>query len=173
MDKIDGQIIMLILFVVVSGIKWFVEQIKQRNIHPHETSESLEDIYEEFREEIRERQTEVRHPQDTHPSHHEEFAQPHSTPPPLPPTRAYQPAYQPPPTPSTPPTFQVHQPKLTAQEKAALANLQMRSNVKTKRHFPNNKHNSLRKLLASPQSARQAIILHEVLGTPKGLYSKN
>ena len=49
MENIDGQVIMLILFVVISGIKWFMEQAKKRN-QPDETSESLEEIYDDFRD---------------------------------------------------------------------------------------------------------------------------
>ena len=63
-EGIDGRIIMLILFVVISGVKWFIENVKKRGQQPHETSESLEEIYDDFREEIRNRQTKVRQPQE-------------------------------------------------------------------------------------------------------------
>jgi len=171
MEHLDGQVIMLIIFVVISAVKWFTEQIKSNSEDPHEFSDSLEDIYDEFREEIRQRQTTV---------------QPHSSPPPIPQTASrrqdYRPAPTPPPIPQSPPrqqeyrpdptpppVFTVKKPKLTAAEKKALARLQEESLASStkKRLRRNRSHASLRQLLASPASARQAIILHEVLGKPK------
>ena len=176
MEKLDGQVILLIIFVVISGIKWFVEQLKRKNEDPHETSESLEDIYDEFREEIRQRQTTVqgappqaRHAEDIFTPHHEEFAQNHSTPPPLPAATPYQQEYHADPTPA--PIFTVKKPTLTAAEKQALARIHEQSLATSgkKRLRQKRSHASLRQLLASPASARQAIILHEVLGKPKSL----
>ncbi len=182
MEDIDGRIIMLILFVVISGVKWFIENVKNRGQQPHETSESLEEIYDDFREEIRQRQTEVRHPQeqpvqkrqaeerhaqDIFTPHHHEFGQ--QSPPPLPagstgrPEVEYRPAPQPQPR-------KIRKPQLTAQEKAALANLQKRSSP-TQRSTRGQSHTTptLRQLLGSPQSARQAIVLHEILGKPRSM----
>ena len=158
MEDFDGRIIMLILFVVISAIKWFMEKIKTQGQEPHETSESLEEIYDDFREEIRQRQTEVQHPQDIFTPHHHEFGQ--QSPPPLPPAVEYQPEPIPEPR-------KVRKPKLSVQEKAALARLQQRSSAKKTQRA----HSSLRELLASPQSAQQAIVLHEILGQPKSMQS--
>ena len=70
MAEFDMPII-LILFVVVSAVKWFIEKVKNsQGSQPHDVSESLEEIYEDFRDEIRQRQTEDL---------------PNLTPPPLPP----------------------------------------------------------------------------------------
>ena len=160
MEDFDGRIIMLILFVVISAIKWFMEKVKNQD-NPHETSESLEEIYDEFREEIRQRQTEVQHPQDIFTPHHHEFGQ-QSSPPPLPPASEYQPEYQSEPIPEL---KKVKQPKLSLQEEAALARLKQRA--AKKRRNAHRAQTSLRGLLASPQSARQAIVLHEILGQPK------
>lgn len=160
--EFDGQIIFLLLFVVISGIKWFIEQVKGRNQTPHETSESLEEIYDDFREEIRRRQTQVQHPQE----HHFQEQAPEPTPPPLPAAVSHQQEYTPEPPPRS---FKVRKPQLSAQEKAALANLQQRSKAKKRRQHQS--QNSLRQLLASPQSAQQAIVLHEILGKPKSLQS--
>jgi len=156
MEDIDGRVIMLILFVVISAIKWFIEKVKNPD-QPHETSESLEEIYDEFREEIRMRQTEVQHPQDIFTPHHHEFGQ--QSPPPLPPAVEYQPE-------PIPELRKVRKPKLSAQEKAALASLQQRT-ARTKRRRDDRANSSLRELLATPHSARQAIVLHEILGKPK------
>ena len=56
--EINGQLITLIIFVVIGGIQWLLKKVKgqERNV---DASESLEGIYEEFREEIRQRQTTV------------------------------------------------------------------------------------------------------------------
>jgi len=183
MENLNGQVIMLIIFVVISGVKWFLEQLKKRNEDPYETSESLEDIYDEFREEIRQRQTLVqpapqenthqRHAEDIFTPHHEEFAQPHSsTPPPLPPETDYLREYQADPPP--PPVFTIKKPTLTAEEKAALARIHEQSlaSPSQQRLRQRRSHASLRQLLASPKSARQAIILHEVLGKPKSLQTQ-
>ncbi len=165
MDKIDGQVIMLIIFVVISAIKWFVEQVQKRGEEPHEISESLEDIYDEFREEILQRQTTVKRPT------REEAFQPNrqTTPPPLPASESVQHEYNP--DSALPPAFKVKKPKLTEAEKEALARIQEDSlaSPSKKRLRRKRSHASLRQLLASPESARQAIIIHEVLGKPKSL----
>lgn len=167
MEDLSGQVIMLILFVVISGIKWFIEQAKKRN-EPHETSESLEEIYDDFREEIRRRQTTVQHPEElfvTEPA----FA---PVPPPLPtgPTGPTVTEYRPDPL---PPQRKVNQPKLTAQEKAALASLQQQSTAQPTRQVQRRRHASLRQMLGSPQTARQAVVLHEILAKPRSMQEPN
>lgn len=168
-EGFDGRIIMLILFVVISGAKWFIENVKNRGQQPHETSESLEEIYDDFREEIRKRQTEVKHPQERthqerHPQdiftpHHHEFGQ--QSPPPLP----TEPEYKPEPAPQP---REIRKPQLSAQERAALANLQHRAST-ANRAQRNQSTPTLRQLLSSPKSARQAIVLREVLGKPRSM----
>jgi len=157
MENIDGQVIMLILFVVISGIKWFMEQAKKRN-QPDETSESLEEIYDDFRDEIRRRQTEVQLPEQLFAS------QPAHTPvpPPLPTATEYRPD-------PLPPQRKVNKPKLSAQEKEALARLQQQSAAQPTRVIQRQRHASLRQMLGSPQTARQAILLHEILGKPRSM----
>ena len=168
-EGFDGRIIMLILFVVISGAKWFIENVKNRGQQPHETSESLEEIYDDFREEIRQRQTEVKHPQERqseerHPQdiftpHHHEFGQ--QSPPPLPTEIEYKPDPVPQPR-------KIRKPQLSLQEKAALANLKKQA-ATAKRTRRNHATPTLRQLLSSPQSARQAIVLREVLGKPRSM----
>lgn len=158
MEEIDGRIIILILFVVISAIKWFIEKFKGQDGSPHEVSESLEDIYENFREEIRDRQTTVQQ------------EQPANSPPPLPQTPA--PVAQKVQTLSPQATqFSLLQrpkkPTLTAEEKAAAARFQQLT--KRKRRRRSSRQTSVRSLLSSPQSAQQAIILMEILGKPKSL----
>jgi hypothetical protein len=160
--EFDGQIIFLLLFVVISGIKWFIEQAKSKKKTPHETSESLGEIYDDFREEIRRRQTELQHPQEHH--FQEQIHEP--TPPPLPAEIAHQQEYTPEPPPRS---FVVKKPQLSAHEKAALATLQQRHKAKKQRQHQGKY--SLRQILASPQSTQQAIVLHEILGKPKSMQS--
>ncbi|MBT8044833.1 MAG: hypothetical protein KJO79_07775 [Verrucomicrobiae bacterium] len=159
MEHLDGQVILLIIFVVISALKWLYEKIKGEQ--PHETPEELEDIYEDFREEIRQRQTEVQQPP----------APP--SPPPLPPSA--RPTQQV----SAASTQQVAQaqstprfqrPKkrtLSAEEKAAAARFQQLSSGSRQRK--SSPKNSVRELLSNPLSTRQAIILTEILGKPKSL----
>ncbi len=142
--EIDGQVIVLIIFVLISAVKWLMEKI--RGEQPLGTTEELEDIYEEFREEIRHRQT-ATHQQ--------------PTPPPIPQA----------PPPATRPAERFkkpRKPKLSAEEKAALARYQQRTSG-TRTHKPNSR-TPIQNLLSTPNSARQAIILTEILGKPKSLH---
>ena len=164
MENLDGQVIMLILFVLISGIKWFIEQAKKRN-QPHETSESLEEIYDDFREEIRRRQTSIQHPEElfaSEPTHT-------PTPPPLPTAPAVT-EHRPTPRPHK---FTANKPQLTHQEKAALASIQQQSIAQPTRHVQRQRHAPLRQMLGSPQTARQAIVLHEILGKPRSMQEPN
>lgn len=148
---------MLILFVVISGIKWFIEQAKKRN-EPDETSESLEEIYDDFREEIRRRQTEIQLPEQlfaSEPAHA-------PVPPPLPTAAEYRPD-------PLPTQRKVNKPTLPPQEKEALARLQKQSTAQPTRVVQRQRHASLRQTLGSPQTARQAIVLHEILGKPRSM----
>ncbi len=155
MEDIDGRIIILILFVVISAIKWVIEKMKGKGDQPHEVSESLEDIYEDFREEIRQRQTTVQQEQPVH------------SPPPLPqsPPPIVQHAQH-----TQPQAARVSPPKkrtLTPEEQAAAARFQQLSTVKRNRR--NSPKTSVRGLLSSPQSTQQAIVLMEILGKPKSM----
>jgi hypothetical protein len=157
MENLDGQVIMLILFVVISGIKWFIEQAKKRK-EPHEPTESLEEIYDDFRDEIRRRQTDVQLPEhlfSSEPAHT-------PAPPPLPTATEYRPD-------PLPPQRKITKPKLTAQEKEALVRLQKQSTAQPTRVVQRRRHASLRQLLGSPQTARQAVVLHEILDKPRSM----
>ncbi|BDS08047.1 hypothetical protein NT6N_30870 [Oceaniferula spumae] len=156
--EISGQIVVLILFVVISGIQWLIKRIQERN-SPPDTSESLEDIYDDYREEIRRHQTQTQAP---------------------PPTPQ---ASQPPPIPSASPQHQVEapaayqraiqqarqqKPTLTPAQKEAAERFQQLGKRKRRRKSAVGQI-SARALLSSPQSARQAVILHEVFGPPKSM----
>ncbi|MBK1832044.1 hypothetical protein JIN77_15010 [Verrucomicrobiaceae bacterium R5-34] len=164
--ELDGQVIVLILFVVISGIQWLIKKIQGKG-QEDEVNESLEDIYDDFREEIRRRQTEVAGP---------------PAPPPLP-------GSQPPPQPRpvvaveraapaavpqqaiaiAPQTFKIKKPELSEEEKAAAERFQelLKSPGKRRRKRSAAGHITARELLSNPESARQAVILHEVFGPPK------
>jgi len=157
--EIDPPIV-LIVFVVISAIKWFLDRLKNKGEQPHETSESLEDIYEEFREEIRHRQTTVE--------------QPVNAPPPLPQAppiqrQARQAQRQP------QKQQQVSKPtprriaSLSEEQKAAAARFEQLTSHKNTHRRNTGTEGSLRSLLSNPQSTQQAIILLEVLGKPKSM----
>lgn len=162
--EFDGQIIFLILFVVISGIKWLIEQVKGRQ-NPESTSEALNEIYEEFREEIRQRQTQTEHT--------EQFEQPGEafeahlkapTPPPIP-----GPTHQSPTTPPPVALKEVERPTLSVQEQAALNRLQQRQQQPNPTRQRGSTRDALINQLSSSDSVRQAILLQEILGKPKAL----
>ena len=153
MEHIDERIIFLILFVVIGAIKWVLEKIRGPQ-EPHDVSDTLEDMYEDFREEIRQRQTQVQ-PQET------------ATPPPLP-QASSPPVYVPstPPASAQPGSFKVKKSKLSAEEQAALKRFQNLGSPKRKNRAA---IGSVQDLLSNPESARQAIILKEILGEPRSM----
>ena len=61
MPDIDGRVILLILFVVISAVKWLIEKIqtKDQAAEQEEPPDNLETLYDEYRDEIRQRQTEL------------------------------------------------------------------------------------------------------------------
>ncbi len=156
--EINGQVIVLILFVVISGIQWLIKKIQGQKEAPHEIPESLEEIYDSFREEIRQRQTTIQEP----------------SPPPLPEvvqepiTELPHPqiiSFEQPQTPS----FTGHTTEeLTAAQKEAAERFSQLGKKRT-RKSKTAASVSARALLSSPQSARQAIILQEIFGKPRSL----
>ena len=154
MEHLDGRVIILILFVVISAVKWLIEKFKNQGEQPDEGSESLEDIYDNFREEIRQRQTTPQQQQATH------------SPPPIPQSQpVVQHVQKPQPT-------QVSLPKkpkkrtLSSEDQEAVARFQQHS---TRRRRQNRPQTSVHALLSNPHSTRQAIILTEILGKPKSM----
>jgi len=158
--EIDGQVIVLIIFVVISGIQWLIKKVQGKN-ESDDPSESLENIYDEFREEIRQRQTTLQQPKTE------------QAPPPLPVSnRTSVPAhtevinYQPPET----PRFSMPEPAvaLTDAQQEAAKRFEELGRKKT-RKSKNGPSISARTLLTNPQSARQAVILQEIFAKPRSL----
>lgn len=154
---IPGQAIVLILFVVISGIQWLIKKIQEKN-GPHDTPDSLEDIYDEFREEIRQRQTVIEQP----------------PPPPLPVNTtpaAPEPSYTQVTHVEQPVTPQFTQPEpaelTTAQQEAAARFEQL--GKKKRRQSATHANSTARALLSNPQSARQAVILQEIFSKPRSM----
>ena len=154
--EINGQVITLIIFVVIGGIQWLLKKVKgqERNF---DASESLEDIYEEFREEIRQRQTTVQQ----------------AAPPPMP-----GPISVSTPTPSAPqPTYeeevphiaptQIDNPEITPEQQIAIEKFEQLSSKKRRKKSSDTF--SARDLLTNPQSARQAVILQEIFAKPRSM----
>jgi type IV secretory pathway VirB10-like protein len=158
MENIDGRIIILILFVVISAINWFIQKLKGPQPHEHEISESIEDLYEDFRDEIRQRQT--RTVEQTERVSHT----PAPAPPPLPqPTVS---TVRQTPAPAQPSMWQKpHKATLSPEQQAAAARFQQHASRSRKPSA----QSYVRELLSKPSSTRQAIILAEILGKPKSL----
>ena len=157
-EEIDGRIIILIVFLLISAANWFLEKIKGNQKTEHEVSESFEELYDDFRDEIRQRQTKSR----------ERRAEAHTPAVPSPPPLPQAPFHSPPPAVVEHPKASTRKPQITqisAAQKAAASRFQSRFAPKPKSTPPN----FVRKMLANPQSARQAIVLTEILGKPKSL----
>ena len=190
-ENIDGRVILLILFVVISAVKWLIEKIqtKDQAAEQEEPPDNLETLYDEYRDEIRQRQTELQRRQAA------------QTPPPIPvQTPAQAPARAPARPPASPPvaapappayaqrqstpisapvstpaskaqpapSFKPRKTTVSAEQQAAASRFEQLSSGKSKP----SPHSYVRALLSNPQSTRQAIILTEILGKPKSLQSR-
>jgi len=195
MPDIDGRVILLILFVVISAVKWLIEKIqtKDQAAEQEEPPGNLETLYDEYRDEIRQRQTELQRRQAA------------QTPPPIPvQTPAQAPARAPARPPASPPmaaaapsayaqrqstpisapisapvstpaskaqpapSFKPRKTTVSAEQQAAASRFEQLSSGKSKP----SPQSYVRTLLSNPQSTRQAIILTEILGKPKSLQSR-
>ena len=191
MPDIDGRVILLILFVVISAVKWLIEKIqtKDQAAEQEEPPDNLETLYDEYRDEIRQRQTELQRRQAA------------QTPPPIPvQTPAQAPARAPARPPASPPVaapappayaqrqstpisapistpaskaqpapaFKPRKTTVSAEQQAAASRFEQLSSGKSKP----SPQSYVRALLSNPQSTRQAIILTEILGKPKSLQSR-
>ncbi|MGB1936816.1 MAG: hypothetical protein ACPIB0_00120 [Akkermansiaceae bacterium] len=176
MQEIDGRVILLILFVVVSAVRWLAEKIKssdRSSDNEERPPSNLETLYEEFRDEIRQRQTRLQKKQPVEPSAPattvtQSQRRPEPPAPPAPPVSSPPTAYsQAPATATTQPakTYKPVKTVLTDEQRAAASRFAQRS---TSRRKPT-AQTYVRSLLSNPQSARQAIILSEILGKPKSM----
>ena len=148
--EIDGQVIALIIFVVIGAIQWLIKKVQDQG-GAHDTADSLEDIYEDFREEIQQRQTTILHP-----------------PPPLPadipesyPAQTINTEPQ-----ETPQLAKAETAKLTDEQKEAAERFAQLGKGKGRKR---NTKSTARALLSDPQSARQAVILQEIFAKPKSM----
>lgn len=178
MPEIDGRVILLIVFVAISAIKWLMEKIQggdQPSVD-EESNDNVESLYDQYREEIRQRQTKLQ----KNPAV--------ESPPPLPPSTAQRPQRvqhaqqrqipqrQERPIPHTPPEPQVRQApsyirqktEVSAEQRAAAARFEQRSSSQS---MPS-AQKLVRGLLSNPESTRQAIILSEILGKPKSVQGR-
>lgn len=156
---IDFRVIVLIIFLVVSAIQWLGKKMKggASSEEGSGISESLEDIYEQYREEIRQQQTEV-----------QEDIQVRSEPPPMPrvePDMVDEPV--------TLDHFKLEKPTLSEDEKLALEKFKQLNGNQKKVRRSSQAGLSIKELLANPQSAKQAVILTEILGQPKSMQTSS
>jgi hypothetical protein len=174
MDNISIEVIFVLIVMIVSAIKWVAENVLAKKGGPPPLDgegggSTLEDLYEEARREIQERQSR-RYPEADQAEEAETYWDGRQVEPP-PVAKVV-----PPPLPSalvSPPPFdqhrQIQRPKLTAAEKSALERMQKREQKgRRKGRRPAAGHTDLRSLLQSPSAARNAIVLREILGPPKG-----
>ena len=169
---VDGQVIIVIIALIGAAIKAIIEKVQAaknpgRDFPEHEGEDYSDDAFEAYREEIVARQTQLQEP--TPPP------LPVPTPPSLPPVKGTRP-----PTPLPPaasgrvPLPIVRKPVLSTAEKAALQRVSESGSLspRQRRRESSGSNKGIRALLSTPQAARQAIILREVLGPPGGRHSE-
>ncbi len=177
---IDPQAIILLVFMVIAFLKFVGENLKAKNQQEEEPGD-IEELYERTREEILDRQRSASPPSgETSPAGRKApeqlsildfftpVSQPQpepslpSTPPPLPDETSA------PPLPEREPvTTPTPKPSLSTAEAAALERIRQAENQPT-RSRRTIRRRPIRELLTSPAAARDAIILGEILGTPRG-----
>ncbi|MCH2064758.1 MAG: hypothetical protein MK194_13680 [Roseibacillus sp.] len=178
---IDPQAIILLVFMVIAFLKFVGENLKGKKQQEEEPG-TIEELYESTREEILERQRGASPPPggtgDSSPGPNapdqlsildffvpvnQKQAEPPlpSSPPPLP-SKATPPLTTPNPV-SSPST----KPSLSKAEAAALERVRQEQSKPT-RSRRTIRRRPIRELLASPAAARDAIILGEILGPPRG-----
>ncbi|MEM9081830.1 MAG: hypothetical protein AAGC74_14195 [Verrucomicrobiota bacterium] len=169
-EGLDERIIFGIVFLVIGALRWFMENAsKGRRLEEEdqEPSSSLEDLYEEARREILERQNRNAPDPEIVGERLEDYRQPTPTPPPLPPVTPPPPPLAPATATSTWQAPTIRRQTLSKAEQEALERVQ-----KASAHSPSQRQSTspsrVRELLSSPSSARDAIILAEILGPPKG-----
>ncbi len=165
--------IFLLVFMVIAAIKHLLDAVrgKQAGENERDREDSVTDLYEETRQEIVERQQRqspppqppTPHPPAQQPMSILDLIVPHSR------TKAA--TAPPPPVPATPPpvpttTKTAERPTLSAAEQAALLRVQQRG--MTGKSQSAVKRTPIKQMLSSPAATRDAIVLREILGPPKG-----
>ena len=190
------NIVIVVVFLLIGAVRWVLENFsRNKNSGERDTwgeseyeqradqaaqPSSLEDLYEEARREILDRQNRhVPQPEvieeklrDYRPAPARQAPQtPPSAPPPIPGKARINKA--PAAVPEAPKPFalpEVRRPNLSPAEQQAIVNFQEVSSNKGKRKSKSSPTGSkVRELLASPTAARDAIVLTEILGPPKGM----
>ncbi|WP_411845404.1 hypothetical protein AAFN60_16935 [Roseibacillus persicicus] len=177
MDDFPFQLVVVIVFIVIGVIRWFLENVlgrkpgQQQPEHWEEydyderadtvqpRSNSLEDLYEEARREILDRQNR------NNPEPEVVQEKLNRTPPPLPPVPGKARINRPEPVRPTPPKPPKPTVLTDAQKKAASDFQQLGKKAKQ----ATRQKSRVKEILSTPSSARDAIVLAEILGKPKGL----
>ena len=179
------NVIFIIVFLIIGAVRWFLENVKKgkppQSQHWEEydyeehadtvtpQKSSLEDLYKEARRDILDRQNRQL-PEVEIVDPHFEPVQPPTPPPPLPPSQGMaQQAIEATTLPSEDAPYQIKEiqrPSLTPAEQQALVNLESMGQKETPKSASNNR---IRKLLSDSTAARDAVILTEILGKPKGI----
>lgn len=160
--ELDPQVILFIIVAIFSVLKWLFDNLTKKGVDRDQRADELEDLYDQYREEIQQRQTQSPPPL---PQQEESFFQPAAAPPELP-SDAY--ALEEPIAPIEPSA-----PRYSAEdiERARLIkeSVSLSSEPKAVKSKKANQQSSIKKMLRSKDSLKNAIILQEVLGTPKAL----
>ena len=165
-------VVFVVVMMVIGGIKWLIENLSGKQKGGQDQADaSFAELYEEAREQFLERQAR-QHAQQEAPEQvaQQRIIEPVTPPPSVP---------APPPLPGRPrplvtqaqptrsvPAKPLQRPVLTAAEMAALERVQERDiGLRSRRRST---RTSVRQMLASPAATRDAIVLLEILGPPKG-----
>ena len=169
----NPQAIILLVFMVIAALKFVGENLKGKK--QEDKTQPLAELYDESRQEILERQRAEPSPEESAPGQAPKqlsildfFGPPvesspgetttPSSPPPLPG------ATPPPPTLAASPR---PNPSLSPAEKVALERVK-KASMEVVRPQRANRRRPIRELLSTPAAARDAIVLGEILGPPKG-----
>lgn len=164
--EIPENVIFIVVMLAIAAFKALSEKFAnkgQDETHQeYDEYDSVETDYDEYARQLRERQAEILARQQGQ----------EQAPPPLPSTQPVR--SQPSPKPQAPEITpyspaSLKKPQLTAAEQQALENLQDSSRLHQKRNRTGSTARArARRVLASPYAARDAIVLSEILGPPKG-----
>ena len=187
LENVPFQLILVVVFLLIGAIRWVLEKFAGKNkstsreqweqyeeTTSHQSSGSLEDLYEEARREILLRQN--RHVPE--PEVIEEKLSKYRNPPPPLPQQPSKAKASPPPvskSQSPPPltdfskTVKTERRVLSAEEQKALDAFQQHEEGQQSKKKNSQTGKRIREMLDSPSAAQDAIILTEIFGPPKGM----
>ncbi len=156
-EQLDPQAILVLLMVIFAAIKAFFEQRKKVGSEETLEEETNLDLYQAYEEEVARQRKEL-----------QIELSPPASPPLLSDAIPFSSANAtlPPPLPSEPVL-----PKLSAAEKKALNDLNLRKKTRSRKSRESTKSRIYRHL-SSPTAAREALLLAEILGPPKANQEK-